>query len=80
MGRGEWQDGKCISKERMRQNRNGNTRIIPYGGYEIQIRKWVRNDTDKTFSVIVYEPCSTGGFIKKRFSNLMTEADEAKAT
>jgi len=64
----------------MRQNRNGNTKVIDYLGYEIQIRKGVRNDSDESYSVIVVEPAGGGCcFIKKRYSNLRTPEQEEKA-
>jgi hypothetical protein len=40
----------------MRQNRRGHTEVIQYKGYEILIRKNVRNDSDISYSIIVTEP------------------------
>lgn len=64
----------------IKQNRNGHTDIIPYMGYEIQIRKAVRNDSDISYSVIVTEPIHGEGYlIKKRFSNIKTREKEKES-
>lgn len=55
----------------------GHTETILYKGYEIMIRRKVRNDSDISYSVIVTEPLNNGGYlIKKRFSNIKTKEKE----
>ena len=60
----------------IRQNRAGNTSITPYMGYEIQVRRGVRNDSDASYSIIVTQPVGGGFIIMKRFSNIKNREKE----
>lgn len=63
-----------------KQNRNGKTEKIPYNGMTILIRRFVRNDSDKTYSIQVIEEFTDYYFLKKTFSGvtLLKEAEKLK--
>jgi len=61
----------------MRQNRNGHTSVIKYKGYDIKVRKGVRNDSDASYSIIITRPIGNDCcLIKKRYANIKTKEKE----
>jgi 16S rRNA U516 pseudouridylate synthase RsuA-like enzyme len=62
-----------------KQNRNGHTERMPYKGMVILIRRFVRNDSDKTYSIQVIEEFNNDSYLlKKTFSGVTFAKEQDK--